>query len=67
MRFRNKVISGLLFMASTLGVVDAAEKPNILWITSEDNGVSWVSCYGGKNTRTPAIDQLAKEGFRYLY
>jgi arylsulfatase A-like enzyme len=21
----------------------------------------------GKNTKTPAIDQLAKEGFRYLY
>ena len=41
-------------------------KPNILWITSEDNGVSWVGCYGGKNAKTPAIDQLAKEGFRYL-
>ena len=41
-------------------------KPNILWITSEDNGVSWVSCYGGTNAKTPAIDQLAKEGFRYL-
>lgn len=41
-------------------------RPNILWITSEDNGVSWVSCYGGTNAKTPAIDQLAKEGFRYL-
>lgn len=41
-------------------------KPNILWITSEDNGVSWVGCYGGTNAKTPAIDQLAKEGFRYL-
>ena len=42
-------------------------KPNILWITSEDNGVAWVSCYGGTNAQTPAIDQLAKEGFRYLH
>ncbi|MBT3200757.1 MAG: sulfatase [Phycisphaerales bacterium] len=41
------------------------ERPNILWITSEDNGISWVSCYGGVNAKTPAIDQLAKEGFRY--
>lgn len=41
------------------------ERPNILWITSEDNGISWVSCYGGTNANTPAIDQLAKEGFRY--
>jgi len=43
------------------------DKPNILWITSEDNGVSWVSCYGGTNAQTPAIDQLAKEGFRYTH
>ncbi|QEG40898.1 sulfatase-like hydrolase/transferase [Roseimaritima ulvae] len=47
--------------------VAAPEKPNILWITSEDNGVSWVSCYGGTNVQTPAIDQLASEGFRYTH
>lgn len=42
-------------------------RPNILWITSEDNGVSWVGCYGGTNAETPAIDQLAREGFRYTH
>ncbi|MEM6778933.1 MAG: sulfatase-like hydrolase/transferase [Planctomycetota bacterium] len=41
--------------------------PNILWITSEDNGISWVGCYGSKNAETPAIDQLAREGFRYTH
>ena len=44
-----------------------AAGPNILWITSEDNGISWVSCYGGTNVQTPAIDQLAREGFRYTH
>ena len=43
----------------------AADRPNILWITSEDNGISWVGCYGGRNARTPNIDQLAADGFRY--
>ena len=43
------------------------EKPNILWITSEDNGISWVGCYGSKNAQTPAIDKLADEGFRYTH
>ena len=43
------------------------ERPNILWITSEDNGISWVSCYGGTNAKTPAIDRLAEEGFRYTH
>ena len=42
-------------------------RPNILWITSEDNSIEWISCYGSKNAKTPNIDQLAKEGFRYLY
>ena len=67
MNLRKRITIGLLFLGSILGVAKAAQKPNILWITSEDNGVSWISCYGGKNTKTPAIDQLAQEGFRYLY
>ena len=41
------------------------DRPNILWITSEDNGVAWIGCYGSKNAKTPAINQLASEGFRY--
>ncbi len=45
----------------------AADRPNILWLTSEDNGISWVSCYGGTNCKTPNIDQLAEEGFRYTH
>ncbi|MEM9017421.1 MAG: sulfatase, partial [Verrucomicrobiota bacterium] len=45
----------------------AEERPNILWITSEDNSISWVGCYGGTNAKTPSIDQLATEGFRYRY
>ena len=43
------------------------EHPNILWLTSEDNGIFWVSCYGGTNCKTPNIDKLAAEGFRYLH
>jgi N-sulfoglucosamine sulfohydrolase len=42
-------------------------RPNILWLTSEDNGISWVSCYGSTNCKTLAIDQLAAEGFRYTH
>jgi len=57
-----------LFVFIGLGAVVsfAEDRPNILWITSEDNGISWVSCYGGTNAQTPNIDKLAAEGFRYL-
>ena len=58
------LVAALLFTATA---AMAADKPNILWLTSEDNGISWVSCYGATNCRTPNIDQLAKEGFRYTH
>lgn len=55
----------LIGVLSTLNIY-AADKPNILWITSEDNSISWISCYRSVNTKTPNIDKLATEGFRYL-
>ncbi|MEI6890696.1 MAG: sulfatase [Pontiella sp.] len=45
----------------------AVVRPNILWLTSEDNNVSWVGCYGNPHAETPNIDQLAAEGFQYLH
>ncbi|MFT5190781.1 MAG: N-sulfoglucosamine sulfohydrolase [Verrucomicrobiales bacterium] len=63
-----RFLFSLLAMASLHSALATdKDRPNILWITSEDNGVSWISCYGGTNAQTPAIDQLAKEGFRYLH
>ncbi len=61
------VVVVTLLLGRAAGIAAEHERPNILWITSEDNGISWVSCYGGTNAQTPAIDQLAKEGFRYTH
>lgn len=67
------VLSTLLCLLAVGSIVKpnvsyaADDRPNILWITSEDNGVAWVGCYGGTNAKTPAIDQLATEGFRYTH
>jgi len=55
-----------LLFASLLGV-QAAERPNILWLTSEDNSTRWVGCYGNPRASTPNIDRLAKEGFQYMH
>ena len=35
-----------------------ADRPNILWITSEDNGPH-IGAYGDKEADTPALDKLA--------
>ncbi|MDF1737553.1 MAG: sulfatase-like hydrolase/transferase [Verrucomicrobiales bacterium] len=42
----------------------AAELPNILWITSEDNGPH-LGCYGDEYAVTPNLDALAERGLRY--
>ncbi|WP_320112589.1 sulfatase [Draconibacterium orientale] len=40
------------------------KRPNILWITSEDNS-PFLGCYGDAFATTPTLDKLASEGFRY--
>jgi arylsulfatase A-like enzyme len=42
----------------------AASRPNILWITSEDNGPQ-LGCYGDTYATTPNIDRLAAKGMMY--
>ncbi len=41
------------------------EKPNILWIVSEDNSAYFLGCYGNTFANTPNIDKLASQGFQY--
>lgn len=40
------------------------EKPNILWIVSEDNTVL-LNCYGDSFATTPNLDKLASQGILY--
>ncbi len=61
--FSYAVILLILFSARAL----AGERPNILWLTSEDNNIHWVGCYGNEVANTPNIDALATEGFRYTH
>ncbi len=41
--------------------VSAADRPNILWLTSEDHGPE-MGCYGDTLARTPNVDALAAKG-----
>ncbi len=41
------------------------ETPNILWVTIEDTSPQFIGCYGNADAKTPAIDQLAKDGVRF--
>ncbi|MCA9036551.1 MAG: sulfatase-like hydrolase/transferase [Planctomycetaceae bacterium] len=43
---------------------DAAERPNIVWISCEDISAH-LGCYGDPNATTPRLDGLATQGVRY--
>jgi len=40
------------------------ERPNVLWIVSEDNS-AWLGSYGDELATTPRLDALAEESIRY--
>ena len=46
------------------GRAQAAERPNILWLISEDTSPD-LACYGNPLVHTPVLDRLAAEGTRY--
>ena len=56
------VVLGLSLILCATSV--AADKPNILWLTSEDHGPE-MGCYGDANARTPNIDALAAKGMLF--
>jgi N-sulfoglucosamine sulfohydrolase len=42
----------------------AVERPNVVWITSEDNSC-YLGCYGDPQAVTPNLNRLAAQGLRY--
>src|SRR6059058_387018 len=43
----------------------AAERPNILFIMTDDHAAHAMSCYGSWVNRTPNLDRIAQEGMRF--
>ncbi|MEX0818669.1 MAG: sulfatase-like hydrolase/transferase [Pirellulaceae bacterium] len=64
---RLTLLAGLLatVLSSDLANADGdAPRPNVLWITSEDNGPQ-LGCYGDDYAATPQLDALAARGMIY--
>ena len=53
------------FLCTGVMATDDAGRPNILWITSEDNGPH-LGAYGDTYATTPNLDRFAARGMRYL-
>ena len=65
---RRALLAALTFLPAVLlgaaPVAASAARPNVLWLTSEDNG-PFLGCYGDPHAQTPHLDRLATEGVRY--
>lgn len=58
--------AAILASPCATGITTAADRPNILWITSEDNGPN-LGCYGDPSAATPRLDELASRSLRFLH
>lgn len=67
MRLLAKSLSLLILAClDPMAAVYAADRPNILWLTSEDHGPQ-MGCYGDRLARTPHIDALAARGMLFKH
>lgn len=64
-QFMKRSIFTLLTLSLCTALMQAAEKPNIIVIFTDDQGYGDLGCYGSPNIHTPHIDRLAAEGLRF--
>ncbi len=62
MKLLSILLSSFVILVSSL----AAERPNILWLTSEDHGPH-MGCYGDTFADTPVVDALAAKGMLFKH
>ncbi len=62
------LLSVMAIFVCSASVLVAAEKPNIVWIFSDDHSYQTIGAYGGRLASlnpSPNIDRLAREGMRF--
>ncbi|HEY1189111.1 MAG TPA: sulfatase [Gemmata sp.] len=61
-----RLLLSLIALALPFGArLAAAEKPNIIVMMTDDQRFDYMSCAGHPFLKTPNMDRIAKEGFRY--
>jgi arylsulfatase A-like enzyme len=54
-----------LLLAASFSSAPAADRPNVLFIMTDDHAAHAMSCYGSNRNQTPNLDRIAREGMRF--
>jgi arylsulfatase A-like enzyme len=57
-----RILAAALLAAAIVTPAAAADRPNIIFIMSDDHAAHAISAYGSRVNKTPNIDRLAREG-----
>jgi arylsulfatase A-like enzyme len=57
----------ILWVVLACARAQAADRPNILFIMTDDHAFHALSCYGSKVNQTPGLDRIALEGARFAH
>ncbi len=64
--FRTAMLAlGVFWGLAHTPALRAAERPNVLWLVSDDHAAYVTGCYGNPIVRTPNLDRLAADGMRF--
>jgi arylsulfatase A-like enzyme len=58
----HRILLSCLLLAFCCGTGLAADRPNIIFIMTDDHAAHAISAYGSRVNKTPNLDRLAKEG-----
>ena len=59
------VALGLVWGLVAVPEAEAAKRPNVLFIFTDDHSARAISAYGSRINRTPHMDRIAQEGMRF--
>ncbi|MDO8543810.1 MAG: arylsulfatase [Opitutaceae bacterium] len=62
---RGPIAIALLMLLPVGAMLQAAAKPNIVYIMADDLGYGELGCYGQTKIKTPNLDRMAAEGTRF--
>lgn len=63
-----RLFAGLCLITPLLSgsPAEAGQRPNIIFLLTDDQTIGAVGCYGNKDVITPNLDKLAREGVRFV-